>query len=393
MSSEFVYPNWHVVLLHFPIALTGMGLLIQLLAGRSTSSLRRSGRWMIVLGALMALPAATSGVYALRDVMSPGPIDLAEPWHVVSERSTWTPVQWELIEHHIWYNAGGTALLLLVAFGYLVAGCSATRRGNALRLLAGLVAVGLMYIGAWHGGSAVFRHGTSVAPPAALHMEPLVESPTAPLAEPSLSRVIDPLQAHILVAGFVVASIIAAMAMTLRRPVLATVVVREDVAIDPDGEPVARRADVAVSCPPRHVTAARSWLLVTLLGLVTAALGIWSAAGGFGGDELERVYSESRAPGRERLLWHAALGVSIVAAPLIIALLARYAPRTRGLAGFPGFLLILVALGQVWLGITLLFDTRDGPLTEFNKSGGFTPATTIAPAPTTSPTTQPVFLD
>src|SRR3954462_2329712 len=69
MSKELVNPNLHVVLVHFPLALlvAGLGVEVLSLLYRHTT-LRAAGRWMILLGALAAVPTAVSGAYAFADV-------------------------------------------------------------------------------------------------------------------------------------------------------------------------------------------------------------------------------------------------------------------------------------------------------------------------------------
>jgi uncharacterized membrane protein len=63
-AHELVNPNLHVVLVHFPIALLVIGTLIELFSflGWRTSGFRIAGRWMIGLGALLAIPTSLSGI-------------------------------------------------------------------------------------------------------------------------------------------------------------------------------------------------------------------------------------------------------------------------------------------------------------------------------------------
>ena len=63
--------NWHVVLVHFPIGLLGMGLAIEILGFLwRRSSVRAAARWMILLGTLGCMTALTSGLYAFRQALS-----------------------------------------------------------------------------------------------------------------------------------------------------------------------------------------------------------------------------------------------------------------------------------------------------------------------------------
>ena len=69
MATPLVRPNLHVILIHYPLAMLVAGTLIELLSfvwPRGT--FRAAGRWMILLGALLAVPTTFSGIYAMRDV-------------------------------------------------------------------------------------------------------------------------------------------------------------------------------------------------------------------------------------------------------------------------------------------------------------------------------------
>ncbi|RPI58810.1 MAG: hypothetical protein EHM48_09750, partial [Planctomycetaceae bacterium] len=74
--NEFITPNWHAFLIHAPMGLLGVGIVVELLKFCwPQSSLRNAGRWMIALGSLLAVPALTAGIYALRNVMVAGVAD------------------------------------------------------------------------------------------------------------------------------------------------------------------------------------------------------------------------------------------------------------------------------------------------------------------------------
>ena len=52
MPNELIHPNWHVVLVHYLIALLTLGLAIELLSFLyRRSTLRTAGRWMLLIGA------------------------------------------------------------------------------------------------------------------------------------------------------------------------------------------------------------------------------------------------------------------------------------------------------------------------------------------------------
>jgi hypothetical protein len=74
-----------------------------------------------------------------------------------------------------------------------------------------------------------------------------------------------------------------------------------------------------------------------------------------------------------RALGHVIMGTTIVVMPLILAALARWAPRRSFF--FSLFTLILTAAvaAQIWLGVLLLLDTSVGPINHFNASEAASP--------------------
>ncbi len=72
---------------------------------------------------------------------------------------------------------------------------------------------------------------------------------------------------------------------------------------------------------------------------------------------------------------------------LILALLTRFAPRSRVVLSMFSFLLVAVMAVQVWLGVLLLFDGGRGPL------AGFKPASdSDQSAPATLPSVSPMTM-
>lgn len=53
MAEQFISPNWHVILIHYPLGLLAVGILIEFFSflGWRRSGFRTAGRWMILLGA------------------------------------------------------------------------------------------------------------------------------------------------------------------------------------------------------------------------------------------------------------------------------------------------------------------------------------------------------
>jgi hypothetical protein len=71
---------------------------------------------------------------------------------------------------------------------------------------------------------------------------------------------------------------------------------------------------------------------------------------------------------------HIVFAASILLLTLILAILARWAPKARVLLGASTLVLVMIMAAQVWMGILLLYDGDTGPLKRF-KSDQATPAT------------------
>ena len=269
-AKELVNPNLHVVLIHFPIALLLTGTLIELFSflGWRTSGFRIAGRWMILLGALLAIPTAFAGLYALSDVVrmqNPTPLD--STW---SQTLAGSPVVrdaegWAMLQRHAFLNGGIVALLGLVIVVWL-GGSDEWRRKIHLPVMVLLLAgVGTTVVSAWYGGEMVYRRGVGVmegkamaavppeqAPSGGSTVERVLEKPsTNPAAlSPSTStsaaqtladglrtglhpttnaaaeeqtdikrdieRALPPLQIHVILAGFAVSFALAALGLSLR---------------------------------------------------------------------------------------------------------------------------------------------------------------------------------
>ena len=118
MTKEFINPNWHVILIHYPLGVFFLGMLMEVLflVFRYHGTARAAARWMVVIGALSALPAAYAGMYAMADVArrtAPAAGDDAT-WHDVLRNSSLTKSDWELLDSHAWTNGGAAVLAALV---------------------------------------------------------------------------------------------------------------------------------------------------------------------------------------------------------------------------------------------------------------------------------------
>ena len=105
MHDSLINPNFHVILIHYPLGVFVLGVVLELLGffwGRG-SRVKVAARWMIVLGALLTLPSATSGIYALSDI---------------KENQGFTDARYTFMRLHVIYM--GIASLLAVFCGFFV---------------------------------------------------------------------------------------------------------------------------------------------------------------------------------------------------------------------------------------------------------------------------------
>jgi uncharacterized membrane protein len=407
-AHELVNPNLHVVLVHFPIALLVLGTLIEVFSflGWRASGFRVAGRWMVLLGALLAIPTALSGVYALADVAHAG--------NPAADEATWnktlasSPVAqdhqaWDMLQRHAYVNAGVTALLVFVVVVWL-SGSDEWRRKMHLPLTILLViGVGGAGYAAWYGGESVYRHGVGVREGQAMVTSvDAIEQPTttisssatAPTTSTSettrdheelkgkIERALPPMQMHVILAGFTVALAMAAIGLSLRAANVARAVVVEpvdelsDLAVSYGATPVRPgRPDALVGGTARvdvvghsRVPSARFWLLAALFALLTASLGWWLVVDQEGVNNafnLAGMWKDQIQP-YPRRMFHAIAGVSILLLSLLLAIIASTAPRARGLIFLISLLLIVAVAAQVWLGILMLWDTHEGRVQEFN---------------------------
>jgi uncharacterized membrane protein len=377
VREEIINPNWHVILVHYPLALLTLGVVIEVLALLwRKSSARTAAKWMILLGTLSMVPTATMGLYAFKDVASGASSQPDAPWDQLTSNSQWTTDQWTFMKRHILWQSGATAMCLVVVLMYL-SSSDAWRRGLHLPLLSLLViAVALASGGAYWSGEAVYRHKVAVEPQST---ETTVG--TAVSGNESMTRWSDkvsPLQLHLLLAGFTISVAWAALGLTFRKWALEPgrgseqevdpeVREREERLMIMGPTPGQRPKDPMhkPEAPPKAVPAARFWMLALVLALLTAAAGVWYTEGmdwtsmrtarnmlTQGASSTERA---GMTLGQKQLLYHILLGGAVVVLPLLLAALTRL---TRSKVITTLFALVLVgAVGlQVWMGILLLYQ-------------------------------------
>src|ERR1700722_11535562 len=154
---RFLNPNYHVILIHYPLALLGVGLLIELFSFLwRTSSVRVAGHWMMLLGALATLPAVTTGIFAKWDILSAGGSNGGN-WADTRQAANLTALQWHLLNQHVLFTAIGGGLAGLGAIFWL--GSENRFPGHISRMVLAmfLIAMGLMVAGAYNAGEIVYR--------------------------------------------------------------------------------------------------------------------------------------------------------------------------------------------------------------------------------------------
>src|SRR4030088_1192059 len=137
---EYITPNWHAVLIHAPLGLLSVGIIMEVLGFLwHQSGARMAARWMILIGAVTAVPAVTSGIYAYRDVISPtvtADFNFDEKWYQLMEGTLVQrtgenigkdievskflagPAGKALRDHVLW-NSIGTAVIFFAVVTYL----------------------------------------------------------------------------------------------------------------------------------------------------------------------------------------------------------------------------------------------------------------------------------
>jgi uncharacterized membrane protein len=376
MTEHFINPNYHPLLIHYPIALLFSGAAVEVFSflGWRRHGFRAAGRWMICLGALLAVPAALSGIYALNDVVSAGVPDAVAngSWHQLAAASPLIkqPAAWSMLVRHTWLQSIATVIVLFAVTSWIACSDRLREKLHLLFLLVLLVGIGFMSTGAWFGGEGVYRHGIGVTD--ASHPEPVASG---------LAYYVEPEQLHVVAAGVTVALAALAIGLAIRAMVIARIpeefhgiadalggIVNQP-GIDPAQPPPATMGELS-----QRVPSARFALLASFAALLTAAGGWWVLAGGGGTSVLAfhdlwmwiRDATQNNGFWLTRRLAHVICGVSIIVLPVLIAITTRWLPRSRIFLSLLTFLLLAVIAAQIWLGVLLLNDSNAGPVTRFN---------------------------
>lgn len=374
MPHELIHPNWHVPLIHYPIGLLTLGLAVELfsfLYRRGT--LRAAGRWMLLLGALSCLPAATSGIYAYYDTIrhagleeKPETEPAQKAWYQLTRdaQNHLSNQQWDDLKHHIWRAASGTVIVIFGVLLYLAASDRWRRRFYFPSLLLILFATVVLMSGAWHAGESIYTRGTAIqrdATGVVLDADHL---------DAAARGIFPPMQMHVIFAGVMIAMALAALGVSIRAlvtlgpapeknpPSLPGARENHDTAYA--DSPVVQRQMTVIEPPPR-VYAARFWLMALLLGAATATGGVWVA--GWSWDAFKPLIAQPRD------LAHLILGAALLLLLVVLAAITRWAARRKWMLGALSLLLVLIIAAQIWMGILLMYDGSNGgaSLYQFRK--------------------------
>lgn len=393
MDREIIIPNLHVILIHYPLGLFMAGVVIEVLSVFwKRHSVRNAGHWMVLLGGLSMVPASLTGIYALRDAARIGSQYAGGTWADAVAHSPLGPEEWHVLSRHVWLMSISTAVILAVIVFYLGASDRLRRKLYGLLLIFLLIGTGLMSVGAWYAGEMVYRYGMAVQKRgvASAETDPITAGgvpATAPSTQQTLASddvapvvhvsgnpaVIDklnvwlpPAQPHVSMAGIATAIALASVGVGFRR------ITRETT-----DEPERDDAEQLVQSlhpkePPVQLFPGRFWLVTASCFLLTALGGFYllaSESGTWSPKELWKLVDDQQAnPGQRisRRLAHVSAGGALIVLPLAMALLARFAPRRKSLLAVFTLLLVAAIGVQVWFGVLLLFDSTEGPFTQFH---------------------------
>ena len=380
MGKHLISPNIHVIMVHFPLGIFIFGLFLEVfgfLWRRSTA--RVAARWMILFGALMSVPAAFSGIDALKDVYDHSAEDLSDQARTL------------LQSHLLWASLGAGLAAVGVVIGLALSEAQRNRAIVRLPLLIVLLAAAsMMGFGSHFGGEGVYLQSVAVK---------LAGKKAKGFEYYAPAR-----STHILMSGFAVAVGLGSLGMSL-RVLSAHRVRRNDVEAERDLEAlesgqttiyappapprrvtddvsVARTLNADVVVEPRPIPSSRFWLLTSVLALVAFGLGVWLMMHETGFlDEHKPTpgaitnalwetatatsHEEGKGVSQNRRLFHILFGATLVILPLILAGGVRWMAGSRFIVGILCLLLVAVVAAQIWTGVLLTHDAPAGPLLHF----------------------------
>jgi hypothetical protein len=321
-----------------------------------------------------------------------------------------------MMQEHAWYNAIGSAFLLLIVVSWMAASDVFRRRAHLLYVLLLIGGLSALVLGAWHGGEMVYRHGVGVE----MVREPGSETMTANAAgdastaaqeqsdiKHGIAFYLPPLQVHVILAGLAVSLGLAAIGLSFRAGAVVTRSTPELSEIGYALDPSRRPSDPQTCAAQLHAMdtaavegevlrppVARFWLLAALVGLATAAAGAWALAtfaDVWNPSALWQIVAQDLESHEYRRVAHVAMGVGLVVLMLLLAMLARMAAARRFILALFVLLLLAAVGAQVWLGSLLMFDTPAGSVMKFNGGANVVePSTRSTTSPATTRATAPV---
>ncbi len=353
--TEFISPNWHVILVHYPLALLTLGVVIELFAFLwKRSSVRAAARWMILFGALALIPAATTGLYAFNEAVRGAAASPGGNWQEAMETARWTKdAEWLFMNWHIWLTTGATAIFAIAAITYLASSDAWRRRLHLPALALMVIGLAATSIGAWFSGESVYRFGVAVKP------YDINEAANISPEDPwhlQIQRFVPPMQAHTLFAGFAAAVGLLATGLTIRRWTAPPAQPSPGTITDPGSLMYPSEANKPDALPSPRVHPARFWLIASALALVTAAAAVWYAETDWEFSHLTRLFTDARFRDEHFSLFvHVIAGAGIILLPLILAALTRFARGLKALTLAIMLVMLAAILAQTYYGIVLLY--------------------------------------
>jgi uncharacterized membrane protein len=431
---EYITPNWHAIVVHAPLGLLSVGIIMELLCLLlwRRSAARLAARWMIGIGAVTAVPALTTGIYAYYDAVNPitssrggENVSFDTPWYKLHDdapENIFAPPKVkgdesaaELLRHHIWRNSIATGVIILVVMAWIATTDRWRKTLYPVLLILLIGAEGLMIMGAHEGGLAVYKHAVAQEPANAAD-----SSAGTPAREEVIMAYVPPGQLHVTMAGWLLALALVALAMSLRGTWHGSGGVDDEQAWYGSGGDEGAQAgpadvpaghfqvspDVAeghVNTPgvtaasggmagsasaatgTLRIPASRFWLLAFLCAAIAIASGWW-IMGFWGnphkGEFLTGQFMRSGAQkATERQQLHTWFGAAIVLFTLLLALVTLVARRAKWVISAIALMLLLAIAAELWLGILLMFDGHSGDYKGFRVKKSKSEARLVVPAP------------
>lgn len=372
--QPLITPNWHIALIHFPIGLIVVGTVMELFSflGWRRAPIRWAARWMLLIGAILAVPTAFSGLYAMTQLAPDGINALAQHNADLADK----------LKDHLITQSVATASAMLIVVVWIALSNLWRDRLSILFKLALIFTSGLILLGSHLGGVTVYGHALGVK----TTTQPSTPMPSVQSLQHlnTWAELAPPDQTHVVMAGLAAAFACVTLGLAIRA---ITHDDTDDLLYDPTARIAAAFAEpsdvVAPSVEPvtavvvshNHTPAtgvARYWFLSAVLLIVTALLGWWIAQTDLGTWDPNAFWhwiTDPIGPNDPRItrrLAHLIVGGVLIVDTLILAMLGRFARRHSIALLIFSVPLVLALAAQLWLGILLLMDGPMGAVTGFN---------------------------